>query len=147
MPEISRRTALAFGLGTVGVATLGIAANPESTAAALGAVRAGFAQPVIPARSVFAGSVGEVFTATGSGTSFPVTLAAIRDLTPVLVADDEDRFNLHFESTDPAFEQGIYRLVRAGVPVTELFVSPVDLPVSGASGDVRTLQALVNRQA
>lgn len=147
MPVITRRTALAFGLGSVGVATLAVAANPQGATAAFGALQAAFGSPVIPARSVFAGSVGEVFTATASGASFPVTLAAIHDLSPMLVDDDEDRFNLIFESTDPAFEPGIYRLTRAGVPLTELFVSPINFSPDSANGGPRTLQALVNRLA
>lgn len=142
VPQISRRTALTVGLGTLGIAAVTAAANPGQVGASLAAFAASIEAPAIPARSIFAGSVGQVFTAVSSAGKFPVTLTAITDLQSVAVADDEDRFNLLFESTDPRFEQGIYRISRAGVPTTELFVSPIN-----AEAKTRTLQALVNRQA
>ncbi|GAA3876952.1 hypothetical protein GCM10022381_19380 [Leifsonia kafniensis] len=142
MPDVSRRTAVALGLGTLGLTAVTIAANPGRVGASLSALAASFGPPAIPARSIFAGSVGQVFTAVSSAGSFPVTLASIGDLAPMTIADDEDRFNLLFESKDARFEQGIYKISRPGVPMTELFVSPVN-----AEAKVRTLQALVNRQA
>lgn len=142
VPQISRRTALTVGLGTLGITAITIAANPERIGASLSAFAASIEAPAIPARSIFANSVGEVFTAVSAEGKFPVTLASINDLQPVVVADDEDRFNLLFESADPRFTQGIYRISRTGIPTTELFVSPVN-----AASNTRTLQALVNRQA
>lgn len=141
MPQVSRRTAVALGVGTLGLTAATLAANPAPVGASLSALAASFGPPTIPARSIFAGSVGKVFTAASSTGSFRVTLASITDLAPVVKPDDEDRFNLLFESTDPRFESGIYRISRAGVPMTELFVSPVN-----AEAKARTLQALVNRQ-
>jgi len=142
VPQVSRRTAVAFGLGTLGLTAVTVAANPGRVSASLSALAASFDPPAIPARSIFAGSVGHVFTAVSSAGSFPVTLASIGDLEPATVANDEDRFNLLFESDDARFEPGIYRISRPGVPMTELFVSPVNAPAK-----TRTLQALVNRQA
>jgi hypothetical protein len=142
VPDVSRRTAVALGLGTLGLTAITIAANPTRVGASLTALAASFSPPAIPARSIFAASVGQVFTAVSPAGSFQVTLASITDLAPVVKPDDEDRFNLIFESTDARFESGIYRLSRSGVPMTELFVSPVN-----AEAKTRTLQALVNRQA
>ncbi|NYJ21190.1 DUF6916 family protein [Glaciibacter psychrotolerans] len=142
LPHISRRTAVTFGLGTLGLTALSLAANPATVGATLSALADALNPPAIPARSIFLGSVGKIFTAASEADSFPVTLAAIEDLAPLVTPDDEDRFNLLFASTDARFQPGIYRISRAGVPTTELFVSPV-----GVESKTRTLQALVNRQA
>lgn len=145
MPVFSRRTALTAGLGTAGVAALAVTAHADSVGSTISTLVESFNRPAIPARSAFASSVGEVFTATPVGATarqsrLSVTLASIEDLDPAPIADDEDRFNLLFASNDPAFEPGIYRFTRAGVPMTELFVSPVN-----ADDETRKLQALINR--
>jgi hypothetical protein len=146
VPDVSRRTAVSLGLGTLGLTAVALAADPQRVTTAVGAAAAAFTPLAIPARSIFAGSVGRVFTAASTRGSFPVMLAAIADLAPIDVADDEDRFNLLFETSDPKFASGIYRISRTDVPMTELFVSPIN--TVGASGTgAQTHQALVNRRA
>ena len=146
MPGISRRTALTVGIGTAGVAALAATAHSGSISSAISTFVESFDRPVIPARSVFAGSIGEAFAATPSAPDahrvLSVTLSSIEDLESATAENDEDRFNLLFASNDPAFEPGIYRFTRAGVPTTELFVSPIN-----ADGETRRLQALINRIA
>jgi hypothetical protein len=127
MHEVSRRTALGAGLGLIGLAVVGV---NESTAEAAGASA--------PLRSHYASSVRKVFTARHGGRTYRLTLTAVQNLPHSRAAHRPYCFSLLFTPAGrTVLPDGIYTLVRAGVPTHSLFLSRV--------GTGRTLQAVVNR--
>jgi hypothetical protein len=135
VPQFTRRSMLAMGLGTVGAGLMrpstALAARPEP--AAVGGV---------PLRPAFLPAVGSTFLATAGATRHRLTLVEILDLAPALAPLDDRAFNLIFELLGkPPLKDGIYRLTSAAVPTCSLFLSHVDLPTGR-----RRVQALVNRR-
>jgi hypothetical protein len=127
MHEVSRRTALGAGLGLLGLAVVGVdesAADAASTSA--------------PVRAHYASSTRKVFTARHGGRTYRLTLTAVQNLPHARAADRPYCFSLLFTPAGrTVLPDGIYTLVRSGVPTHSLFLSRV--------GTGRTLQAIVNR--
>ncbi|TFB75343.1 hypothetical protein E3O06_05835 [Cryobacterium glaciale] len=138
MLDISRRSVMTLGIGTVGLATLTVIAQPSL---ALAATRLNLLAPADPVRSNFTGLIGQVFRADATGGSFGLTLTAVHDLEPATVLDDELRFNLIFDAADALPAEGIYLLSNADAAPTSLFISSI-----GSTEGPTTMQALVNRR-
>lgn len=148
MPEFSRRSMIAKGLGALGSVTLGSAALGSTSLASLATgVPAASATPAPDEasalrRSTFLPHVKGTVTAEGSPGRYRLRLVEILDLSPATVVDDEHAFNLIFEQSEgrPASE-GIYALSATGMVECTLHLSAVEGPGVG-----RRLQALVNRR-
>jgi hypothetical protein len=149
VPELSRRTAVLAGAAGAGIAAVALATQ---AAPALGRSSAGglltasdpfaIGAGSVPLRSHFLPALGETFEAVDGERSIELTLTAIEDLTPVLKADDENRFNLIFSAPAAHAHEGIFTLRRTGTATTTLFLSPI-----GTSDATQPLQAIVNRHS
>jgi hypothetical protein len=129
MVEVSRRTALGAGVATLGFAIVGSIGAPVAADAAPAAA---------PLRSAFEAAVGRDFVALRGRTAHKLRLFAVRDLHPTTARQRPHCFNLIFLPVHgQAPTEGIYRVQRAGLPASDLFLSPV-------GGDAH-VQALVNR--
>lgn len=135
MPNVTRRSMLAAGLGVVGA---GIVSGPAS---ALAATVGPKADALV--RSRFVPAIGSLFTASAGSARHKLKLVDIVDVPPATVPHDELAFNLLFEEPGGRrLVDGIYRLTSVRVPSCSLFLSPVDL-----SGHQPRVQALVNRRS
>lgn len=127
MHETSRRTILGAGLGFVGLAVVGV--NPTTADAAPAAA---------PARHHYGHAVHKLFTVRHAGRRYRLRLTAVQSLQHATAAHRQQCFSLLFTPAGGAvLPDGIYRLVRRGVPTHSLFLARV--------GTGRTLQAVVNR--
>ncbi|MFC6356143.1 DUF6916 family protein [Luethyella okanaganae] len=136
MLEISRRSVVSAAVGSAGAAALSAAAQPLAANANARATPTGG----LPVRSHFVPHIGRSFTADSGSTRTRLRLSEIDDVLPLLEEDDENRFNLIFESEGLDISSGIYEVSRPGVPTAVLFLSEVGSDTAGV-----TLQALVNR--
>jgi hypothetical protein len=127
MQETSRRTVLGAGLGLLGLAVIGVdEAGAEAAAAP------------VPARHLFAPSLGKVFTAQLGNHTHRLRLTAVDDLPHTGRAYRDRCFSLLFTPTGRhELPDGIYRLRRPGGANHSLSLVRV--------GTGRTLQAVVNR--
>lgn len=113
-------------MGLVGIGGLG--ASAEATTAA------------IPLRSQYSGSIGRTFVATRGRHRYQVRLTHIRDVSGATTAMRNTSFNLIF-SGPTGMPDGIYSVVRSGVPTHSLFLSRIGTHTSKSV----TVQALINR--
>jgi hypothetical protein len=124
-----------------------VAALPAERAAALTSKTptrtAAPAAPAPPAlkRSTFTPLLHNSFQMIDAkGTAITVVLSKISDLSPVIVANDPNRFSLMFDGAmSQPRPQGIYHFKNARIGTVDLFVVPVDLVVS-----TRHYQAIIN---
>lgn len=136
MPNVTRRSMLAAGLGVVGA---GIVSGPANAFAATVGPKGDGAL----VRSRFLPAIGSLFTASAGSVRHKLKLVDVLDVPPATVPHDEHAFNLLFEEpTGRHLADGIYRLTSVRVPSCSLFLSPVDLP-----GHQPRVQALVNRRS
>src|SRR5690606_6342027 len=139
MPTLSRRKVLIAGIGTAGLAAVGVAAgislSPRDAAPSVDA-----SVGIDLVRSRFSPLVGSEFTATADTGTFRLVLESVDELQPVLTPDDEHRFNLLFTPSGVEPPSGIYTLRHPQTADSELFLSAV-----GQTGPTRRLQALVDR--
>jgi hypothetical protein len=136
VPNLTRRSVLMLGLGTVGAGFIG------RPGAALATATSPRGSDGLPLRSQFLPGVGAVFSASAATGRHRLRLVEILDVPPSPVARDEHAFNLIFEQISATpMTQGIYRLTCSRVPATSLFLSPI-----GLSTKRQEFQALVNRQ-
>jgi hypothetical protein len=92
-------------------------------------------------RSRFTPLLGASFRMTGDGQDLDVVLAQISNLTPVMRADDPNRFALLLEAPmDHAPSEGIRTFQNDDFGEVDLFVSPVDRGV-----EARRYEAVINR--
>jgi hypothetical protein len=134
MPNVTRRSLVAAGLGAVGA---GIVSGPASALAAT--VTREPADLLV--RSRFAPAVGSLFTARSGSTRHKLKLVDVLDVLGA-APRDELAFNLLFDEVDGSrLTDGIYRLTSVRVPACSLFLSPVDHPAHEPR-----IQALINRR-
>jgi len=133
MVEVSRRSVLGVGAGTIAALTVGVEQSANAATASVGS----HAGP--PARSHFSGALGAIFTARNGTGAHKLRLDHVEDLRPA--GDRSKCFSLIFSVRGKAktIPAGIWTLSRPGVPTHDLFISPV--------GDASTvcMQAVVNR--
>lgn len=152
MLELSRRSVMAFGAGTIGAIAIGALTTPAAATGLAGAATLPSFTPApasaLPVRSHFAGHEGETFVATSTAGAIALTLTAINDVPPAIGTDDENRFNLIFtaqgstgQSPTARLAQATYTFTHPTVPEATFFSSPV------GPTELRQLQALVNRSA
>ncbi len=136
--RLSRRMFLGAGAALALLAAAPPAWARSAVAAARSAVAA---RPKALTRSRFMPVLGATLRMSGGGEDRDVVLAEITDLSPVLRADDEDRFSLLLHahgSHKPS--SGIRTLQHASIGRVALFVHPV----GGAVKPVH-YQAVINR--
>jgi hypothetical protein len=139
MPTLSRRKVLIAGIGTAGLAAIGVSVGVSlSPREATPSIDASAGIDLV--RSRFSPLVGSEFTATTATGTFRLVLESVDELQPVHTPEDEDRFNLLFTACGDAPTSGIYTLRHPQTSDSELFLSAV-----GAEGQARRLQALVDR--
>lgn len=128
MQEPSRRTVLGAGLGLLGLVIVGVDAESADAVSS-----------PAPVRRNYASAVGKVFTVRHGGRTHRVTLTAVQNLPHAKAADRQFCFSLLFSpAARTVLADGIYTVMRAGVPTHSLFLSRI--------GTGRTLQAVVNRR-
>lgn len=142
MTTLSRRTVVAAGIGTAGVAALGITVASLSTRPSTGSRAAGPAAGADLVRSRFTPLVGTAFVAAAGASEHRLVLDTVDDLASATTPDEEARFNLLFTHDGELPEQGIYTLRHPDTADTVLFLSPV-----GPEGQNLRIQALVDRSA
>lgn len=92
-------------------------------------------------RSRFVPALGTTFRVSGGSVDLRLVLTEINDLSPVLRADDEDRFSLIFEAPlGRRALDGIRTLRNERIGVVDLFVSRVERPIGA-----QRYQAVINR--
>jgi hypothetical protein len=135
MGDVSRRTFLGAGAGTLGLIALGI---NESVAGATGT--ASTSTMSAPLRADYAPWVGRVFSATHAGHTFRVTLTRIDDLSPTTTKQRSHCFAMVFALVGKArLDDGIYTLRRSKAVTHKLFLSSL-----GSDG---SMQAIINRSS
>ncbi len=141
MLEVSRRTVVAFGAGTVGAIAIATFGAPPALGSPdpFGTTFTPAPPAGPPVRSHFADHIGETFVAATDAASTPLVLTAILDL-PHAPAGDENCFSLVFTApSGEGHEAAIYTLTHPVAPEAMLFLGPVGEPSQ------RGLQAIVNR--
>jgi hypothetical protein len=139
--RVSRRTfitsGVAVGVGGVAATSLATGFTPARLISAMFASDG----PVALRRSTFTPLLNQHFDMAGYAGSANVVLAAINDLQPVNVPNDEDRFALLFHaSLSDDLDQGVYTFSNSSMGQVALLAVPVDM-VEGN----RHYEVVVNR--
>jgi hypothetical protein len=135
MGDVSRRTFLGAGAGTLGLLALGI--NESVAGAAATSTTSSMSAPL---RADYAPWVGRVFSATHAGHTYRVTLTRIDDLSPTTAKQRPHCFAMAFTPVGKArLADGIYTLHRSKVVTHKLFLSSL-----GTNGG---MQAIINRSS
>jgi hypothetical protein len=136
--SISRRHLL----GGAAVAAALLVAPPLVSGVASERVPLALGQISLPGRSAFEALVGSRFVTSVEGAATTAVLTAVRDLHPVEVGNDEQRFGLVFAlRASKTVEDGIRAFSHADLGTVDLFVTGA-VPRLG----VVTLEAVIDRR-
>ena len=139
MGDVSRRTFLGAGAGTIGLIALGIneSVADATTKAPATATTSAMSAPL---RADYAPWVGRVFSATRAGHTYRVTLTRIDDLSPTTAQQRSRCFAMVLTPVGRAhLADGIYTLRRSKAVTHKLFLSSL-----GTNG---SMQAIINRSS